>query len=86
MQTSTKSCKLWVHVACADIPMGICSWRVVIASTQDLTALYEALRHEASAMLTTTSTHAANSKCMQKTCNATFYMTNAITLCIANFG
>ena len=72
-----------MHVACTDIPRGICIWRVVIASTRDLTALCEALSHAASATLTTTNTHVASSKHTQKACNETFHMTNTITLRIA---
>ena len=64
--------------------MGICSWCVVIASAQDLTASCEALSHAASATLTAINTHAASSRCTQKACNKIFHTTKAFTLCIAN--
>ena len=73
-----------MHVTGADIPMGICSWRVVIISVRDLTASPEALSHAASATLTTTNTIAASSKCVQKACYETFQTTNAFTLRITN--
>ena len=73
-----------VHVTGADIPMGICSWRVVIISERDLTASPEALSHAASATPTATNAIAASSKHMQKACYETFQTTNAFTQRIAN--
>ena len=73
-----------MHVTSADIPMGICSWRVVIISVRDLTASPEALSYAASATLSATNAIAASPKHVQKTCNESFQTTNAFTLRIGN--